>query len=226
MKAWSQQAWIKRDSMDVNQFKQLPIMGILRGVKADEIEPLTETIISTGLRTVEVTMNTPGAPELIRQISKVAQNRLTIGAGTIITMDGLRSALDAGATFIVLPTLVREVVEYCVKKSIPVFPGALTPQEIYNAWRAGATMVKIFPAKSFGPAYFKEIKGPFQDVALLACGGVTPENVREYFQNGASAVAFGGSIFKKEWLEAREFSRIGEGIKELVASYQRQAAPA
>jgi 2-dehydro-3-deoxyphosphogluconate aldolase/(4S)-4-hydroxy-2-oxoglutarate aldolase len=205
--------------MDVNQFKQLPIMGILRGVNADAIEPLLETIISSGLRTVEITMNTPGAPALIRQMSKAAKNRLTIGAGTVLTMNDLRSALDSGATFIVLPTLVEEVVEYCAKKSIPVFPGALTPQEIYKAWRAGATMVKIFPAKLVGPGYFKEIKGPFQDIALLACGGVTPENIRQYFLHGASAVAFGGSVFKKEWLEAREFSRIGECIKALIAAF-------
>jgi 2-dehydro-3-deoxyphosphogluconate aldolase/(4S)-4-hydroxy-2-oxoglutarate aldolase len=194
-------------------------MGILRGVNADAIEPLLETIISSGLRTVEITMNTPGAPALIRQMSKAAKNRLTIGAGTVLTMNDLHSALDSGATFIVLPTLVEEVVEYCAKKSIPVFPGALTPQEIYKAWRAGATMVKIFPAKLVGPGYFKEIKGPFQDIALLACGGVTPENIRQYFLHGASAVAFGGSVFKKEWLEAREFSRIGECIKALIAAF-------
>jgi 2-dehydro-3-deoxyphosphogluconate aldolase/(4S)-4-hydroxy-2-oxoglutarate aldolase len=80
-------------------------------------------------------------------------------------------------------------------------------------------MVKIFPAKLVGPGYFKEIKGPFQDIALLACGGVTPENIRQYFLHGASAVAFGGSVFKKEWLEAREFSRIGECIKALITAF-------
>ena len=150
-------------------------MGILRGAEVDIIDPIVETVISSGLHTIKITLNTPGAPDLIRRMVKVAQNRLTIGAGTVLTMDDLHSALDAGATFIVLPTLVHDVVGYCTENKIPVFPGAFTPQEIYNAWRAGATMVKVFPAKFFGPTYFKEIKGPFQDIKLLACGGVNLE---------------------------------------------------
>ncbi|MBL7084585.1 MAG: bifunctional 4-hydroxy-2-oxoglutarate aldolase/2-dehydro-3-deoxy-phosphogluconate aldolase [Candidatus Omnitrophica bacterium] len=204
--------------MDVNRFKKLPILGILRGVSADIIEPLVEAVVSSGLATIEITMNTHQASELIRKMLKAAKGRLTIGAGTVLTMDDLRLALDSGATFIVLPTLVGDVVEYCAKKAIPVFPGALTPQEIYTAWQAGATMVKVFPAKFFGPEYLKEIKGPFQDIELLACGGVRPENIRAFFSSGASAVAFGGSVFKKEWLKRREFSRIGECIKALIAS--------
>jgi 2-dehydro-3-deoxyphosphogluconate aldolase/(4S)-4-hydroxy-2-oxoglutarate aldolase len=117
--------------MDINSFKKLPVLGILRGIEADEIEPIVETVVSAGLRTIEITMNTPGAPGLIKQMVKTAQKRLVTGAGTVLTMDDLHAALDAGATFIVLPTLVRDVVEHCAKNSIPVFPGALTPQEIY-----------------------------------------------------------------------------------------------
>ncbi|MEE8373936.1 MAG: bifunctional 4-hydroxy-2-oxoglutarate aldolase/2-dehydro-3-deoxy-phosphogluconate aldolase [Dehalococcoidia bacterium] len=206
--------------MDVAQFRQLPIIGILRGVEADVIEPLVETVVSSGLRTIEITMNTSGAPGLIRRMVEAARDRLTVGAGTVLTLDDLHSALDAGATFIVLPTLVPDVVDYCVENEIPVFPGALTPQEIHNAWRAGATMVKVFPAKFFGPAYFKEIKGPFQDVELLACGGVTPDSIRPFFSCGASAVAFGGSVFQPDWLAARDYARIGESIEELIAGFR------
>lgn len=208
--------------MDVNQFKQRPVMGILRGVEADIIEPLAETMVSAGLKTVEITMNTPGAAELIRKMVKKAGKHLTIGAGTVLTLNELRLALDNGATFIVLPTVVNDVVQYCVKKEIPVFPGAFTPQEIYNAHLAGATMVKVFPAKFFGPEYFKEIKGPFQDIELLACGGVTPENIRSFFASGASAVAFGGSVFKNEWLKSGEFSRIEQGIKALIDNFDKK----
>lgn len=195
-------------------------MGILRGVEAEIIEPLVETVVNAGLQTIEIAMNTPDAPKLIRQIMKAAKNRLTIGAGTVVTKDDLQAALDVGATFIVLPTLVPEVVDYCVKKVIPVFPGALTPQEIYNAWRAGATMVKVFPAKLFGPDYLKEIKRPFGNIELLACGGVTPDNIRSFFSCGASAVAFGGSIFKREWLTKGEFSQIGKHIKALIKAFE------
>ncbi len=204
--------------MDMNLFRQLPIIGILRGVKADALEELTETVVSSGLKTIEITMNTPGAAELIKQMSRFSKSRVTLGAGTVLTMDALHSALDAGATFIVLPVLVEDVVGYCVKKSIPVFPGALTPKEIYTAWAAGATMVKVFPAKYFGAGYLKEIKGPFNDIELLACGGVSADNIKSFFSCGASAVAFGASIFRREWLEAGEFSRIKESIERLIAA--------
>lgn len=208
--------------MDINDFKKLPLIGILRGINPNSIEPLAEAISHSGLKTIEITMNTEGAPELIQKIKKSAKNRFTVGAGTVLTVDNLKRALDAGATFIVLPTLVEEVVKYCVKNKIPVFPGALTPHEIYNAWRAGATMVKVFPAKFFGPSYFKEVKAPLQDVELLACGGVTPENIHSFFDNGASAVAFGASAFRKELLSSGNFSRIEDYIRALVQAFRKR----
>lgn len=203
--------------MDINKFKKLPLLGILRGIEANMVEPLTETVLSSGLKTIEITMNTADAPNLIRQMVKTANGRLTIGAGTVLTMDNLHSALDSGATFIVLPVLVPDVVEYCAKNNIPVFPGAFTPQEIYNAWLAGATMVKVFPAGLFGPKYFTEIKGPFKDIELLACGGVNAETIKMFFSCQASAAAFGGSIFKKGWLENHDFANIEKSIKTLIS---------
>lgn len=199
--------------MDIEKFKKRPVLGILRGIESDLLEPLTETVISSGLGAIEITMNTKGAGGLISKMARCAKGRITVGAGTVLDKDLLREALDAGATFIVMPVLIEDVIEYCVKNKIPVFPGALTPQEIYNAWNAGATMVKVFPSGFFGPAYFKEIKGPFNDIELLACGGVTPENMKDYFSGGASAVAFGASVFKKEWLAKRDFAGIGASVK-------------
>jgi 2-dehydro-3-deoxyphosphogluconate aldolase/(4S)-4-hydroxy-2-oxoglutarate aldolase len=207
--------------MDLDRFRALLLMGILRGATADSIEPVVETAISSGLQTVEITMNTPGAPDLIRRAVKAAQGRLMIGAGTVVTSDHLKVALDAGARFIVSPMLVYDVVEYCRDNEIPVFPGAFSPQEIYNAWVAGATMVKIFPAQFLGPGYIKEIKGPFNSIEMLACGGVTLENIRSYFDCGASAVAFGGSVFREEWLKARDFDSISRSIKALISAYNR-----
>jgi 2-dehydro-3-deoxyphosphogluconate aldolase/(4S)-4-hydroxy-2-oxoglutarate aldolase len=172
--------------------------GILRGIEPDLV--LISAIDYAGLETIEITMNTKGAAELIRKAVTLSKERLTVGAGTVLDMRSLKLALDAGATFIVTPVLILEVTEYCTKNRIPVFPGALTPQEIYTAWRAGATIVKVFPSNFFGPEYFKEIKWPFNDVELMACGGVTPQNLRTYFACGASAVSFGASVFKKEWL--------------------------
>jgi len=199
--------------MDVIQFKKQPFMGIVRGVETGQIEPLIEAVISSGLKTIEITMNTPDAQQLIRQAKKISGKDLVLGAGTVLDMDTLKLALDSGATFIVTPVLIRDVLGYCVKNKIPAFPGALSPQEIYHAWKEGATMVKVFPAKFFGPDYFREIKGPFNDIELLACAGVRPENMHEYFSSGASAIAFGASVFKKEWLQNKDYQSILRAIK-------------
>ena len=202
--------------MDVGRFKKLPILGILRCSANAPVEDLVEAVVSSGLETIEIAMNSGDAANLIRRAVKASGKRLMIGAGTVLTTDILKEALDAGASFIVMPTLVEGVIDSCVKHKIPVFPGAFTPQEVYNAWNAGAAMVKVFPAAMFGPAYIKELKAPFDKIELLACGGITPDNIKPYFQNGASAVAFGGSVFKKEWLEKRDFESIRHSIKNLI----------
>ena len=205
--------------MNIQDFRQLPILGILRGITEVDIEPLTESVIRSGLKTIEIAMNTPKATDLIAKMVQLAQGRLTVGAGTVLTTDQLQSAVDAGATFIVSPTVVDDVVGHCAKNNIAVFPGALTPTEIYRAWESGATMVKVFPAKLFGPDYFKEIKGPFDKIELLACGGVNPQNIESFFTAGASGVAFGASIFRREWIEEKKFSLIEDNIKSLIGSY-------
>jgi len=204
--------------MNLSEFKAQPIMGILRDIDEDSIEPLVDTVIASGLKTIEIAMNRPNAANIIRKCVDTAKGKLTIGAGTVLTVDNLKIALDSGASFIVSPTVVDKVVDFCVKDSIPVFPGALTPQEIYNAHIKGATMVKVFPANRFGPDYFREIKGPFKDIQLLACGGIRPDNIKSYFNAGASAVAFGGSIFNNEMIKNNDFESIKKAIKDLILS--------
>ena len=206
--------------MNIKKFKKLPIIGILRGIKPKVVSRLTEAIISSGLRTIEITMNTQGAANLIKTFRKESKEKLTIGAGTVLSLDDLKKAKDNGASFIVTPTIVDEVIEHCLKNNICIFTGALTPNEIYLAEKMGSTMVKVFPAKFFGPDYFKEIKGPFSNIELLACGGVNADNIKAFFTCGASGVAFGGSIFNKEWLARGDFFRIEECIKKLISNYK------
>jgi len=202
--------------MDLKKFSKKPVMGILRGVSADAIELLTDCVISAGLETIEVTMNTSRAAEIIRRCVKAARGKMSVGAGTVLSKDSLNLALEAGASFIVTPVLIPDVVAYCVKSKIPVFPGALTPTEVCAAWSAGASMVKVFPAGVFGPSYFTELKGPFRDIKLLACGGVRPENMKDYFKCGADAVSFGASVFSRERLASKDFISISAMVKKYM----------
>lgn len=199
--------------MDLCRFRKRPLLGILRGITPPELRPLFETIAASGLQSVEITMNTEGAARLIKDAVKHYGKQLMIGAGTVLTLKDLQAALRAGATFIVSPVVVPSVIKYCARHKVPVFPGALAPQDIYEAWQAGATMVKVFPAGCFGPDYFKEIKGPFPQIELLACGGVRPENMPAYFKNGASAIAVGSDIFRRDWIAAKKFHLIRNKVQ-------------
>ena len=113
--------------MNRDGFLEKPLIGILRGIDAASLEPLIEVAIRSGLETLEITMNTPCAAELIGRARELAGDRLSIGAGTVLDRDSLDSALAAGAGFIVMPTLVEEVASSCRERDIPFFPGALSP---------------------------------------------------------------------------------------------------
>ncbi|MBW2713436.1 MAG: bifunctional 4-hydroxy-2-oxoglutarate aldolase/2-dehydro-3-deoxy-phosphogluconate aldolase [Deltaproteobacteria bacterium] len=202
--------------MKIDAFKAQPFIGILRGIKAEDLAQVLDASMAAGLAHLEITLNTDDALALIRQARGHVGDDLSIGAGTVLTVDTMKQALDAGAQFIVMPTLQREIVQSCVDQGIPVFPGAFTPQEIQVAWEAGASMVKVFPAKSLGPEYFKEIKGPFEQIELLACGGITPDSVPRYRSCGASGFAFGGSVFRTEWIEQGRFQEITASLQALL----------
>ncbi len=186
-------------------------IGIARGISEGSLIPAFEAAIKGGFNLLEVTMNTPDAEKLIASAVMNLKNKASIGAGTVTTMRQLKGALDAGAGFIVSPVADLKIIRYCVKRKIPVYPGALTPAEILRAWEAGASMVKVFPVASMGgPDYIGELKGPFQQIRLLACGGVTPENLPEYIANGVDGIAIGSRLFKSEWLDKRQYEKITE----------------
>jgi 2-dehydro-3-deoxyphosphogluconate aldolase/(4S)-4-hydroxy-2-oxoglutarate aldolase len=203
----------------MKELEKCPVLGILRGIKSQHIEPLAEASISAGLRAMEVTMNTPGAHELISTLNEIVKGQIHVGAGTVTSIPELEVALKAGAEFIVMPALVEEVVKECIKQGIPVFPGALTPTEILKAWELGATMVKVFPASAFGPKYLKDMKGPLNEIKLMAVGGVSAENISDFFNCGASAVAFGASIFNMDLIETGNYDKIQILIKDLLSGY-------
>lgn len=194
--------------MDINKFKKTPVLGIIRGVTEESLEGTFQAAYEAGFYAIEITMNTPGAPDLIQKASKKFSNKLSIGAGTVTTLNELKTALRSGATFIVTPVYNKDIAQFCSDRAIPFFPGALTPTEIFSAWKSGATMIKVFPTFVFGPSYFSSIKGPFKNIKLMAVGGVSPANLSEYFSHGASAIATGSSVFKKEWMEKKDFKSI------------------
>ena len=202
------------NDFDTTEFEKEPVLGIVRGVKKDSLKGILDAAVSAGLRFLEITLNTKNAPDLIKTAS--GDFNICIGAGTVLSLQDARTAYDAGARFLVSPTLNEEVAGFCRDKKIPYFPGAFTPTEIERAWNSGATMVKIFPASRLGPEFIREVLGPFPKIKLLAVGGVTIANIRQYLLAGASGLAFGGSIFSINRMDTGDYETISKELKKIL----------
>ncbi len=200
-------------------FKKLPVVGILRFFKRAEVEKLVPASIEGGLCNVEVTMNTDGAEDLIRLTVDLMGAKGNVGAGTVTTIETLDRALKAGATFIVTPAVVPDVIQACVQRKIPVMPGAMTPTEILGAWRLGATMVKVFPADQLGPGHIKAVKAPFPEIPLMPTGGVTVETLPAFKKAGADAFGVGGPLFDPKQVAAGNWGWFREQAARFAQAY-------
>jgi len=202
--------------MNLEKFKQLPIVGIVRGAGTEQLLPVVETALEAGLHALEITLNRVEAVAQIELIRKAFGRDLELGAGTVLKAEAAEAAINAGAQFIVTPAVLPEVIAVCRRREVPVFPGAMTPTEILYAHWAGAVMVKVFPAGVLGPNYIRALRGPFPNISLMPTGGVSVESVREYFRAGANAVGIGGEIFKREWMEAKDLAAIAQAARAFV----------
>ena len=200
---------------DLLRFESEPVLGIVRGLNESCLEGVVEAAFTGGLRFLEITLNTPDAFRLIQKIN-TNYTKLQVGAGTVLSVDEAKKAIDAGAKYIVAPNFDEKVSTFCAQSKMAYFPGALTPTEIIKAWDAGATMVKVFPASQMGPDYFKKIKGPFDKIKLMAVGGINTANIKDYLGAGASAVALGGSIFSIQRMANQKFEEIQKDIAEFI----------
>lgn len=197
-------------------FTKAPIVGIIRGLSFEEIRQILPIYRDAGLTTIEITMNTPDAEAIIQYVSEHEQNGLNIGAGTVCTKDDLGKALSAGAQFIVTPILDKKVVKACVKRNVPIFPGAYTPTEIYTAWNLGASMVKVYPATSLGPGYIKDVKAPLNQLKLLPTGGIDLTNLTTYIKAGADGVGIGSHLFDKTLIQQKNWAGLKKHFEKYV----------
>lgn len=201
----------------MEKFLQIPIVGIVRNISLHDLKAILPIYQQVGLTTIEITMNTPHADQLIGYANEHFGESLNVGAGTVCDAHDLEMALAAGATFIVTPILDQEVIKLCVQKNIPIFPGAYTPTEIYTAWKLGATMVKIYPATALGSVYIKELKAPLNGLKVLPTGGVSLANMADFFQCGADGVGIGGQLFDQKLIEAQDWAGLEAHFRAFVA---------
>lgn len=195
----------KQTIFNIQLFEEVPVIGIIRGMEISIFRNILQIYVAAGLTTIEITMNTKSAEDMIHYVSEEYSGQLNIGAGTVCNEKDLDKALSSGAQFIVTPIVNEDVILECVKNKIPIFPGALTPTEIYRAWELGATMVKVFPATYFGASYIKEIKAPLDRIKLLPTGGIDRENMDAFMRAGADGLGIGSKLFDKELIRSEKW---------------------
>ncbi|HEY9795752.1 MAG TPA: bifunctional 4-hydroxy-2-oxoglutarate aldolase/2-dehydro-3-deoxy-phosphogluconate aldolase [Leptolyngbyaceae cyanobacterium] len=176
---------------------------------------MAQAIASGGMPLIEITWNSDRAPELISQLRRELPH-CTIGTGTLLNLEQLQQAIEAGAQFLFTPHVNTMLIEAAVEAGVPIVPGALTPTEIVTAWDSGATCVKVFPIEAVGGAnYIKSLQGPLGHIPLIPTGGVTLENAEEFIKAGAIAVGLSGDLFPKPLIAAQDWDAIAQRAKTL-----------
>lgn len=195
--------------------------GVVAIVRLDDLSaavPLTAALRRGGVTAVEFTFTNRLAGKVIEEVRESAPEGIAIGAGTVLDPETARTAILAGAEFIVTPALNIAAIELCRRYSVPTVIGAFTPTEIITAWQAGASVVKVFPASVGGPRYLKDVAGPLPQVKLIPTGGVSVENAGDFIRAGAIAVALGGNLVDAKTVAARDWPTIEERSRAVIAA--------
>jgi len=173
---------------------QTPIVAVLRADDASRYDAVIDVLVEHGITSIELTLTTPDTLEQLPRLVERLGADADLGVGTVTSVEQADAAIGGGAHYLVTPVTLPEVVAVGVAAGRPVFPGALSPTEVFAAWTAGATAVKIFPAQTVGPGYGSHLRGPFPDLAFIPSGGVGEADVQPWLRAGAAAVSVGGPL--------------------------------
>lgn len=195
----------------------VPIVGILRRCPPDRSVAVAGSAARSGLTTIEITFDSDDPTSQIRAILE-AFPELAVGAGTVLDARQAQAAIEAGASFMVSPVVSSEVLSACLEAGVPYLPGAATPTEIWNAHAAGATAVKVFPARQLGgSSYLSALRAPLGGIPLIATGGIGLDDIHDYLAAGAAAVGLGGTLFPPALIENGLFSEISDLVAKAVS---------
>ena len=201
----------------IDRITQAGIIPVVTMENDGDAVPLAGALAEGGLPIMEITFRTSAALKAIGHLASLETDILT-GAGTVLTVDQVVSAIDAGARFVVSPGLNIRVVEYCLERNIPVFPGVFTPTEISSARDMGINVVKFFPAAAGGGVdYLKAISAPFSDVSFIPTGGIDENNLLSYLRLPFVRAVGGSWMVKKELLAQKQFAEIKRRTVQSVA---------
>lgn len=195
------------------------IIAIVRLDSGEQLIQSADALVAGGISVIEFTCSTPGALDMLKEASAHFGDKVLLGAGTVLDTETARSAILAGAQFIVTPYVNLATIDTCKRYGKPVVAGAMTPTEIMTVWQAGADLVKVFPASAIGgPDYIKAVLAPLPQLRLVPTGGVSADNAAQYLKAGAVIVAVGGKLVDKKVVARGDWAAITAEAQRLVAA--------
>ncbi len=212
----------KQDVLE--KIKQLGLLAVIRGPSVDLTVQMVGALIKGGVLGIEITYSTPNAEEVVKTLAAQYGDQIVLGMGTLTKPEQAESAIKAGANFLVSPISEPVLIKTMVDTGLLNMAGALTPTEVYQVYRLGTDVVKIFPGSLGGPAYIKALKGPFPYIPMMPTGGVSANNVADWFKAGVVAVGAGSELCPPELAKAGKFAEITQKAAEFVKIIQSSRA--
>lgn len=204
--------------MDMKEvFRKSKLLVIMRNVPLEKTIEYAQAVMDGGVNCFEVALNSKDA---LIQISKLREHfgeQALIGAGTAITVELAKSAIGAGAQFLLTPSTHEDVLSYCANEDILFLPGVLTPSDVATCLRYGFSTLKLFPAGSMQKNYIKSLKGPFEETEYVAIGGVDTNNIQDFFKQGYLAVGLGSNLVSKEMVALGNWEEVKKTVAALVS---------
>lgn len=205
----------------LSQILHHKIIAIIRGVHPTDLLNVVSALQEGGIMVVEVTLNSADALRGIKNISKNFKGKMLVGAGTVLDAASAKEAIDAGAQFIISPCFDEATIRATRKQGSLSIPGAYTPTEIVNAYKAGGDIIKVFPASN--PQYIKDIRGPLSHIPLMPTGGITPENILSFQDAGGVAFGVGSSLVNvKQTITRESLQHLTQTASRFVEAIQRK----
>ena len=202
------------------RLKQIGLIAVIRGPSVDLTLEMVAALAKGGVQGIEITYTTPNAPQVVKELDRQFGEQIVLGMGTLTEPEQAEEAQQAGARFLVSPICSAELGAGMVATGLPVMIGALTPSEVYQAHRMGSDVVKVFPGSLVGPAYIKALKGPFPFIEIMPTGGVSVENVADWFAAGVFGVGAGSELCPTAWAKEGRFEQIEQRAREFVKAVQ------
>ena len=192
------------------------VIGIFRVESPEVCFKAMEALRAGGLHALEVTTTTPNAIEVVREARRKYGNETLIGLGTVLDAETAEKGIEAGAQFIVSPSVHKEILDVCKKHDIVSCPGTFSATEVVQAWKWGADLVKVFPISQIGPSYMKALMGPLPWIKFVPTGGVGVENAGEFIKAGAYCLGVGGGLVSKKAISAGNFDLLTQAAREIL----------